>query len=111
MLIVKFSLEKLLIWCIMQSDKATLRHCIRGKETRTMQVPKMSVPGLIFFPSMVIGAYMINKEIDLKGYITGGRLFVCSLVAGLISCIPIIGWIYGFSKKSEIEALREKLAR
>lgn len=76
-----------------------------------MQTPKMSIAGLIFFPSLVIGAYMVNKEIDAKGYITGGRMFIATFIAGLITCIPLIGWIYGFVKKSEIEALRAKLSK
>lgn len=75
-----------------------------------MNIPKVSVLGIIFFPTFVISGHLINKEIDLKGYITGGRLWIQLFIAGLIGGFAPIGWIYAFSKMSEIEALREKLA-
>ena len=65
--------------------------------------------GIIFFSSYVIFAYRLNYYALNGEVMSGGRFFWRNMGWSLLCAIPLVGWIYGFTKLNDIIETRNKL--
>ena len=68
-----------------------------------------TILGIIFFPPFVIFAYRLNTYILNGEPMSGGRLYWRLLGWNFLTSIPLVGWIYGFTRINEIIDTRNKL--
>ena len=68
-----------------------------------------TILGILFFSVYVIFAYRINTYILNGEPMSGGRLFWRELGWTCLCAIPLVGWIYGFSKLDSIVETRNRL--
>ena len=65
--------------------------------------------GIIFCSIYVIFAYRLNTYALRGEPMSGGRLFWREIGWTLLCSIPLVGWIYGFSKIEDIIQTRIRL--
>jgi|GEM_PF-3598149 len=68
-----------------------------------------TICGIIFFSQVVIFAYRLNTYALNGEVMSGGRYFWRSCGWSLLTSIPLVGWIYGFTKLNDIIETRNKL--
>lgn len=65
--------------------------------------------GLIFFPSVVVFAYRLNKYFASGEAMTGGRYFWRNFGWSFLTSIPLVGLIYGLVKLDDIVNVRNAI--
>jgi len=65
--------------------------------------------GIIFFAPFVIFAYRLNTYILNGEVMSGGRLYWRLWGWNFLMAIPLVGWIYGFTRIDKIIETRNEL--
>jgi len=68
-----------------------------------------TICGIIFFSVAVIFAYRLNSYALRGEVMSGGRYFWRNYGWTILCSIPLVGWIYGFTKLNDIIDTRNQL--